>query len=402
MKHSVLKDVVNDQKEYLWSIEVELEREALLTLPDLASYALVISGIRRCGKSTLLKQFLKSKHKQAFFFNFEDIRLYDFSIEDFQALDAIIKSSQEKVLVFDEIQVVKGWELFVRQKLDQGFQVVISGSNAHLLSRELGTKLTGRHITKELYPFSFSEFCRYLQLPADKLAVAQYINTGGFPEVVKSGNNEILSFLIEDILNRDIAVRYGVSAVSSLKRLCSFLLSNAGNLLSPSKLTSAMGIKSASTILDYFSYFEACYLLNLMPRFSFSAKSQMLSPKKLYIADSGLIKAGSTAFSDNYGHLLENIVFYHLLRQSKELYYFREKERECDFVLMQNGQCKKLVQACWALDADNEGREVGGLLEAMSFFNVDRGTIVTLEMSDVIKQGGKTIDVVPAYAFLSA
>jgi predicted AAA+ superfamily ATPase len=269
-----------------------------------------------------------------------------------------------------------------------------------LLSRELGTKLTGRHITRELYPFSYGEFCSYKNLAADKQSVLEYLATGGFPEVVKSGNNEILQFLIEDILNRDIAVRYGLRDVSSLKRLCSFLLSNAANLVSPSKLITAMGIKSASTILDYFSYFESCYLLNLMPKFAFSIKAQMLAPKKLYINDTGLIKIGSTAFSDNSGHLLENVVFYHLRRQSKELFYFNENGKECDFVLLEKEKCKELIQVCWELNSDNESRETDGLLEAMNYFNFDTGTIVTLDTNDLIKKDGKTINVVAASSFL--
>jgi len=396
----MIKTVAEEQREFLFSADSDLERKDLLSLPDMSAYALIISGIRRCGKSTLLKQFLKNRHKEAFFFNFEDVRLYDFSIDDFQILDRIINNSGEKTLFFDEIQIVKGWELFVRQKLEQGFQVVLSGSNANLLSRELGTKLTGRHITRELYPFSYSEFCRFKNVEKNTDSALEYLKTGGFPEVVKSGSNEILQFLIEDILNRDIAVRYGVREVSSLKRLCSFLLSNAGNLVSPSKLTNAIGIKSASTVLDYFSYFEACYLLNLMPKFAFSAKAQMLAPKKLYINDTGLIKIGSTSFSENSGHLPENVVFYHLLRKSKELFYFNENGRECDFVRLEKGKCKELVQVCWELDADNEGREVGGLLDAMNFFKLKTGTIVTLNTNDLIKKEGKTINVVAASEFL--
>ncbi|MDR3338921.1 MAG: ATP-binding protein [Candidatus Symbiothrix sp.] len=400
MKSSIIKTVAEEQREFLLTSDSGFQRKELCALPDLSSYVLIISGIRRCGKSTLLKQFLKSKHKDAFFFNFEDIRLYDFSIDDFPILDKFINNSGEKVLFFDEIQIVKGWELFVRQKLEQGFQVVLSGSNANLLSRELGTKLTGRHITRELYPFSYSEFCSYKNLAADKQSVLEYLGTGGFPEVVKSDNNEILQFLIEDILNRDIAVRYGIRNVSLLKRLCSFLLSNAGNLLSPNKLKNAIGIKSASTILDYFSYFESCYLLNLMPKFAFSAKAQMLAPKKLYINDTGLIKIGSTAFSENSGHLLENVVFYHLLRKSKELFYFNENGKECDFALLKNGKCKELVQTCWELNTDNENREIGGLFEAMHYFKLDTGTIVTFDANDLIKKDGKTINVVAASEFL--
>lgn len=401
MKSSEIELVVREQTQFLLSADDGFARDLLQNLPDLSSFVLITSGIRRCGKSTLLKQFLKSKHKSAFFLNFEDVRLYNFSIDDFRILDRVINNSGEKVLFFDEIQIIKGWELFVRQKLDQGFQIVLSGSNANLLSREMGTKLTGRHITRELYPFSYSEFCSFRNIEKGKDSVLEYIATGGFPEYLKTGNNEILQFLLEDIINRDIAVRYGVKDVSSLKRLCLFLLANTGNLLSPSKLTTMTGVKAPSTVLDYFSYFEACYLINLMPKFSFSSKAQMLAPKKLYINDTGLIRIGSTSFSENTGHLLENIVFYHLLQKSKELYYFNENGKECDFVLFEKGKCKELIQVCLDMNIDNEKREIDGLLEAMNFFDINVGTIVTIAQNDYLMKDGKTINIVSAYNFLN-
>jgi predicted AAA+ superfamily ATPase len=401
MKQSVIEQIAAEQQAYLLSENTGLERNILPSLPDLQHFALIISGIRRSGKSTLLKQFLTGKHKAAFFFNFEDIRLYEFTTGDFRILDSIIAHSGKKTLFFDEIQIVKGWELFVRQKLDQGFQVTVTGSNAEMLSRELGTKLTGRHITKELYPFSFSEFARLKQAEKSEQLFARYLQTGGFPEVIKTENSEILPFLTEDIIHRDIAVRYGVKDVSALKRLCSFFMNNAGNLVSPSKLTGAIGVKAPSTVLEYFSYFEACYLINLMPKFSYSAKSQMLAPKKLYVIDTGLIKAGTTAFSENSGHILENTVFYHLRRQYNQLYYFSENNSECDFIVKEKEQVTQAVQVCGHLNGDNEEREINGLFAAMDYFNLTEGTIVTFNISDLIAKSDKTVHIVPAWKWLN-
>jgi predicted AAA+ superfamily ATPase len=397
MKQSVIKQIATEQQAYLLAENTGLERTSLSLLPDLQNYALIISGIRRCGKSTLLKQFLASKHKLAFFFNFEDIRLYEFSIDDFRALDTIINNSGKKVLFFDEIQIIKGWELYVRQKLDQGFQVTLTGSNAEMLSREFGTKLTGRHITKELYPFSFGEFAAFKQQKKSEVLFAEYLKTGGFPEVVKTGNKEILSFLLSDIINRDIAVRYGIKDVSTLKRLCSFFMNNVSNLVSPSKLTTVIGVKAPSTVLEYFSYFENCYLINLLQKFAYSTKAQMLAPKKLYVNDTGLINAGTTAFSENIGHILENTVFYHLLRKYNELYYFNENSAECDFVIKEKEQVTQVMQVCWQLDGDNEEREIKGLFAAMDYFKLDKGTIVTFNDSDLLKKSGKTVKIVPAW-----
>src|SRR5579859_1633116 len=145
----VINQILMSQKENLLLKDSGLRREALHTLPDLSSYAMIVSGIRRCGKSTLLFQLLKERYPDALYLNFEDPRLYEFEINDFSRLDQVIGDTGSKVLLFDEIQIIPQWERYVRQKLDEGFKLVITGSNASLLSRELGTKLTGRHITKE-------------------------------------------------------------------------------------------------------------------------------------------------------------------------------------------------------------------------------------------------------------
>ena len=152
---SVLKEVAEAQKSNLLKLDTGMIRHQLNSIPELKSHALIISGIRRCGKSTLLHQWLKSKYQEAFYLNFEDPRLYELELNDFTRLDQIITEQESNLLFFDEIQVIEGWERYVRQKLDEGFQLVITGSNATLLSSELGTKLTGRHIMKELFPFSW-------------------------------------------------------------------------------------------------------------------------------------------------------------------------------------------------------------------------------------------------------
>ncbi|GHU39453.1 hypothetical protein AGMMS50256_39340 [Betaproteobacteria bacterium] len=161
MKTSALQEVGVDQKAALDELDSGLGRNSLPALPDIRTHALVVSGIRRCGKSTLLHQFVKKLGRPFFYFNFDDFRLYDFSAADFELLDRVIADSGARLLFFDEIQSAEHWELYVRQKLDEGFQVIVTGSNASLLSRELGSKLTGRHLSKELFPFSYDEYCRF-------------------------------------------------------------------------------------------------------------------------------------------------------------------------------------------------------------------------------------------------
>ena len=159
MKYSDLQAVVNDQMEVFRSYDLGIAREMIPFLPVMTSHALVVSGIRRCGKSVLLHQFIRNEIDEVFYFNFADIRLYGFSANDFVLLDEIVKVSGKRILFFDEIQLINGWEIYVRQKLDQSLRVLITGSNARMLSIELGTNLTGRHLSKELFPFNYNEFC---------------------------------------------------------------------------------------------------------------------------------------------------------------------------------------------------------------------------------------------------
>jgi predicted AAA+ superfamily ATPase len=375
-----------------------LQRELLPALPDIRTHALIISGIRRCGKSTLLLQLLKCDKQHTLYLNFDDPRLFGFELADFQLLDHIIAGSKSDVLFLDEIQVIPHWELYVRQKLDEGFKIVITGSNASLLSRELGTKLTGRHITKELFPFSYREFLSFKSLPPDVHSWQKYMDTGGFPEYVKTKNTDILTALFQDILNRDIVVRHGIRDVRALKRLAVFLVSNVGNLVTASKLQQPLGIKIA-TMLEYFSYLEDTYLVSFMPKFSYSAKAQSVNPRKVYVIDPGIIKIASISFTKDYGHSLENMIYWHLRQSGKEIYYFNENGCECDFVVMENGKIEQLVQVCYELTPENREREQRGLQGAMDFFHCDKGLIITYNQKDAYIQNGKQIDVLPAYGY---
>ena len=401
MQRSALDEIAREQKKDAFSAdEIITQRTLMSDLPDIRTHALILSGIRRCGKSTLLRQFVRHTFEDVFYLNFEDVRLYGFEVKDFVLLDEVIRNTGLKVLYFDEIQVVEGWELFVRQKLDQKFQVIITGSNASLLSVELGTKLTGRHITKELFPFSFAEYLDFRQAAANAETLSEYLTDGGFPEYLKQKLPEILEFLINYILNRDIIVRYGLKDAGSVKKLCSYLLSNNGTLMVPSKMTSAIGVKSGTTVLSYFSYFENSYLIATIPKFDWSQKAQLLSPKKMYVIDPGLVQIGSTSFSRNMGHLLESVVFWHLRRKTKEIYYFNDHNSECDFVVRLKDKTTQLVQVCWELTPQNLEREVNGLTEAMRFFNTKDALIVTAGSTDTIRTDLDLINVVPAYEYL--
>jgi predicted AAA+ superfamily ATPase len=374
-------------------------REALQELPTLSSFALIVSGIRRCGKSTLLFQLLREKYPDALYLNFEDIRLYEFERKDFTKLDKVIASAGTKVLLFDEIQIVSGWERYARQKLDEGHRLVITGSNASLLSKELGTKLTGRQITKELFPFSYNEFNQFKKLKPSAESLKQYLHTGGFPEFVKQGVNEILNHVFEDILIRDIAVRYGIREIKTLQRLALYLVSNVGNLVTANRLKGIFELGSANTITEYLSYLEDSYLFQLVPKFSYSLRKQMVNPRKVYTIDTGMITVNSGSFTDDDGRKLENLVYLQLRRKYQEIYYFSEK-RECDFVVFSKGRVVAAIQVCLELNPDNIDREIEGLMAALEELKLKEGSIITLNQEDRYEKDGRVIKVVPCHEFL--
>jgi predicted AAA+ superfamily ATPase len=395
---TTIDDVARTQIGNLTSHFQGTERDILKHLPNVDGFALVISGIRRCGKSTLLQQLLYSGFRDALYINFEDPRLFEFEMNDFSRLDQIIEEQNHNVLFFDELQVVAGWERYVRQKLEAGKKVVITGSNATMLSKELGTKLTGRHIKRELFPFSWNEFKVFNNAASDAEHLAEYLKVGGFPEYVRQQNDDILHQLFEDILARDIAVRYGVRDVKTLQRLALHLISNTGRLVTGNKIKTLFGVSSTTTIMEYFSHLEQTYLFSFIPKFSYSSRKQLINPRKVYAIDTGLINTTSKSFSDDFGPVFENLVFLHLRRHHEQIFYFKEKS-ECDFITIDKGIAKDVVQVCYELTPDNLDRELNGLFEALNFFSLKEGTIVTMNQSDQFERDGCIANVVPCHTY---
>jgi uncharacterized protein len=387
------------QNEMLSQAEPGIPREISAGFNIPAQYALIVTGIRRCGKSTLLHQLLKNQYKEAFYMNFDDNRLFGFDHSDLLRLDDVIREEGSRLLFFDELQEIPGWEQYVRQKLDENCRVVITGSNATLMSRELGTKLTGRHLDLELFPFSFREFLQSMKMEAGESAVISYMKMGGFPGYLNSGNEQILSDLFDDILIRDIVIRYNIRDVKALQRLALWLISNCANKVTGSKLKHTVGIASTSTILEYFSHLESSYLFSFVPCFSYSVRSQMVSPKKVYSADTGLTEINSASFTDDSGHKLENLVYNHLRAKHKSIFYFSNRN-ECDFIVTSKGKNPLVIQVCYELDRDNLDRELDGLFQALSFFNQKSGLLVTLNQSDSFTKADMTARVIPVWEFL--
>lgn len=376
-------------------------RELLSDFKVTDRFAGILTGIRRCGKSTLLYQLRARKYKDAFYLNFDDNRLYGFDNSDFSRLDELITETGSRLLFFDELQEINGWERYVRQKLDENYNVVITGSNASLMSRELGTKLTGRHLDSELFPFSYTEYLQATGTKGGEESARGYLNKGGFPAFIKSGDERVLSDLFEDILLRDIILRYGIRDVKGLQRLALWLISNITNLVTATGLRQLAGISATSTIMEYFSHLESSYLFHFVPRFSHSLRSRMISPRKVYCADNGLISVNSGSFSDDRGRKLENAVFVYLRKRYKSIFYFSEKQ-ECDFIVMRKGNKPMVIQSCYELNRDNLERELGGLFEALAFFETREGTIITLNQTDKFTKDGMVVAVKPVWEFLQA
>ena len=397
-----LRQVAAEQKAELLACEYGVEREELAGIKPNLPFAAVISGVRRCGKSTLLRQ-LAGRLGRFSYFNFEDTRVTGFEPSDFGRLDEVFQEAKGGGghYLFDEIQNVPGWEQFARQGLDRKRKFTITGSNASLLSRELGTKLTGRHLNHELFPFSYAEMLAFTkrQKPGPK-SFLEYLERGGFPAFLKYGRPEILRELLADIIQRDIAARYRIRSLRTLKDMALYLLSNVGKEFSYNSLKKAFSLGSVNTAISFVSYFEDSYLLFTMPMFDYSPKKQLAGPKKVYSIDNGLSTANSVSFSADKGRLLENLVFLSLRRKSKDIFYFKGSEGECDFLVKEEGKIALAVQACYELNEGNLQRETAGLAEAVAKFGLKKGLILTLAQEDEITQNGVKIAIKPAWKWL--
>ncbi len=391
----VLKEIVKSQKANLSKYDFGIEREILNDITINKNFALVISGIRRCGKSTLLIQLMKEL-PDFYYLNFEDTRLLSFDNSDFQKLDEIFieEYGESEYFFFDEIQNIQQWEIFVRSRLDQGKKFVITGSNASLLSKELGTKLTGRHLRYELFPFSYREMLKFLNKENNIASFEYYLKNGGFPEFLKLNNEQILQELFNDIVLRDIVARYGIREIKLIKELGIYLLTNVGKEFSFNKLKRIFHAGSINTIISFISYFEESYLLFSISKFSFSLKKQIVNPKKIYSIDNGLTKANSTSFSADHGRMLENLVFQELKRRYKKIFYFKENG-ECDFVIKEKEKITLAIQVCHELNENNMKREFDGLIEALIKFNLKEGLILTYDDEDEVIYENKKIIIKP-------
>lgn len=375
----LLSEIIRDQSQNItrkkWT-----KRE--IDIPSDPKRIVIISGVRRCGKSTLIQQ--KLMNKKALYINFEDPRLVDFRIDDFTQLEKIAVETGKNCLLVDEIQNIEKWELFARSASEKGFYVFITGSNASMLSRELGTKLTGRYKQMELFPFSYGEFLSFHNFKRSLESFDLYFHSGGFPEYLEEKDDDYLRTLLRDIITRDIAVRRNIINENQLIRLAVHLLSNTGKEFSYNSLSKILEIKSVRTVIDYCDYLKESYVTDFIPLYSTSIKKQLVNPRKSYSIDPGLARANSISFSKDSGRRLENFVYNKLRRRNKEIYYYRASGAECDFVIKQNEQIKLAVQSCWEVNDENIKREINGIRNALAETGADEGFIITHNQEDTL------------------
>lgn len=420
MHKSLLREIILEQEKNRQTVDLGIKRSVLdIVLKQISlSHAVVISGIRRSGKSTLLNQIISNCYeKGVYYLNFEDERLVDFAVTDFNNLYETFLElyGERKVFFFDEIQNVPKWEIFVRRMQDKGCKFFITGSNASLLSKELGTKLTGRCVSIELYPFSFVEFLSFkdyklqknaLSYTAERAAIkkhfAEYLKHGGMPEYLKYKDPTLLKRVYEDILYRDIVARYDIKQVKVLRELGLYLLSNIGGLFSYNNLKKVLGVGSMNTIKSYADFLENSFLIFLINRFSYSLKQQFVANKKIYCIDNGLAESVAFQFSKNKGKFLENLVFLELKRRYPEIYYYKTANNlEVDFLVKSGRKDIALIQVADNLDSEKtKQRETGALTRAMDELKLKSALILTEDSEEEIKLNGKAIIVQPIYKWL--
>lgn len=381
-----------------------------------------ITGVRRSGKSTLMMQFIKKRLDEGedrntfLYVNFEELRFADLLSLEFlsQIYDAYIEIVKPKVkpyILLDEIQNIPKWEKFVRgihEKKEA--HVIVSGSTSKILSKELGTLLTGRWVELRIYPLDFSEFLSFnhlliknkLEMLSKKSQIKQllreYIEFGGFPLVIlNEEKEEILRRYLDDIIARDVAERYRIIKVEKVRALAKYYLSNFSSYISYRRLAKFMGL-SLDSIERFSGYLADSSLIFFAPKFSYSLKEQEVNPRKVYGIDSGLINITSFRFSENIGKLYENAVFNALFQAGKEIYYYKNKY-ECDFVIKEGKKITRAIQVSYQI-RENKEREVEGLLEAMNYFKLGNGLIITDDLEEEITIEGKKIRYMPLWKWI--
>jgi len=407
-----IEEVILDQKKYLLEHNTGVPRQIDIQRLINTNQIVVITGVRRCGKSTLLHQIARN-YENYYYINFDDERLLNFEVSDFQKMMLIFKKKyQSNVIFIDEIQNVELWERFVRRIFDEGYKIYITGSNAKLLSSDLSTHLTGRYIKIELFPFpfSFTEFLKFENVEYPEYnsdvkskilnAFDKYLLLGGFPDYLKNQDFQYLQNIYNDILYKDLIVRFGIKNSSNFKTLAHYLFTNFTKEISYNSLKNILNISNVNTIKDYVNYLQQAYLCFECYKFDYSLKSQITYNKKIYCIDNGLRKSISFNFSSNLGHYLENLIYLVLRYKNEDVYFYKTKQNyEIDFLIQKDEIY--LYQVAYNMSEQKTlEREIRSLTEAMSELNSKNATILTHNHSETIENNGIVINILPVWKWL--
>ncbi|MEK7167166.1 MAG: ATP-binding protein [Patescibacteria group bacterium] len=425
MNTKEIKQILIDQREELETFLEDkkiIKREVLENYTNLLKSSLIkiIIGPRRSGKSVLSFQLLKNKNFA--YVNFDDERLSTLETQDLNLILQTIYEIHKKpeFIFFDEIQNISKWELFVNRLKRQKINLIVTGSNAKLLSAELATHLTGRHFSLELFPFSFREYLIFneflyfekifstKEIALIKKYLNDYLHFGGFPEVVQGENyKRYLVALYSTILTKDIILRHKVKYINVLKEVANYLICNFANKITFNKLKNIFSLKSVHTVQNYFSFIEETYLIFAVKKFSYKFKERLTAPRKIYSIDTGLINAISTKFSQEIGHIYENAVAIELLRkksfnEATEIYYWEDVYgREVDFVVKQDLKIKQLIQVCYNIENyDTKQREIKSLIKASNELKCSNLLVITDDYEGEEKIKGKKIKFVSLWKWL--
>lgn len=370
-----------------------------------------VIGPRRSGKSSIIHRVLTDTKENYAYLNFEDEQIpegIEFSVIE-EALTEVYPNST--IYFFDEIQVYQRWEQLLNRLERSGKRVIISGSNSKLLGSELSSSLTGRHELIEILPFSFNEYKKaHVDIKNDSLLLKKYLHTGGFPDVAMSRVHETnyLRELWDSIILKDIVQRYKIRNVTELKALLSIFRNSFSSRLSNRSLERALLNRlSIATIGKFLSYGQGAYLTFMLQNFSFKSRMRVSSDKKAYLIDTGFYTSVKSGAQDDYGRLLENLIFIEILRRGFKpnldfFYYKTLSGKEVDFLILENGRPSKLIQVAWNIGSPKTlERELSALVEASKELSVTDLSIITLEEKSVHNISKQKIRAIPAVEFLT-
>lgn len=412
-----LEFILTDQQEELEEKAQDMfcQREEMILVDTKSTQAQVVIGVRRSGKSTLCYQALQHAGVRYAYVDFDDERLAGLQADQLNdVLEIFYKIYGDfNYLFLDEIQNVEGWHLFVNRMLRKKMHVVVTGSNAKLLSGELATHLSGRNKEISLYPFSFREFCEMKGVDTERkttkaegfrrAAFDEYLKQGGFPELFTIEDKKpYVSTLVDNILKRDIEQRYKITYKAAFEKMAHHLLNVSPTKVVSSDLADIFHIKSEHTTKNYVEYLKQAYLLIGVQKYSAKSKVRAVQ-EKIYAVDVAMMDQRENAFAgENLGHRLETIVLIHLVRKCKleglDVYYLNDRYGECDFLICKGNSVIQAIQVSYDISAEKtRKREINGLMIAARQTQCNNLLLLTDHESSIIVESGNQIKVQPVY-----